>query len=63
MSTPNDLILVKDARKLLSVSTVKMSSLIKNGYLQTYENPLDKREKLVSRRQVLALRPKRAEAA
>ena len=63
MSKPNDLITVKDARILLGVSTVKMSSLIKNGYLQIYENPLDRREKLISRAEALALKPKRAEAA
>ena len=63
MSKPKDLILVKDARKLLGVSNIKMANLIRDGYLTTYENPLDKREKLISKEQVLALKPHRAEAA
>lgn len=63
MSKPKDLILVKDARKLLGVSNIKMANLIRDGYLKTYENPLDKREKLISKQQVLALKPPRAEAA
>ena len=64
MSTPNDLIPLKDARQILGVSTRKMTFLItKDKLLQTYTNPLDKRQRLVSKAEVLKLREPRAEAA
>ncbi|MEJ7575926.1 MAG: hypothetical protein WKF74_02855 [Pyrinomonadaceae bacterium] len=52
---PIDLIPVSDARKLLCVSTVKMSQLIRDGYLRVFPDPLDKRVKLVSRAEALSL--------
>ncbi len=61
--TPKDLIIAEDARALLGVSSVKMSRLIKDGALPYYENPLDKRVKLLSRADVLALREPRAKEA
>lgn len=53
---PIDLITVAEARKLLGVSPVKMADLLKQGYLRSFHYPLDKRVKLVSRAEVLALR-------
>lgn len=60
---PTDLITASEARRLLGVSAVKMAQLIKDGILRHFPNPLDRREKLVSRSEVLALKPPRAEAA
>jgi hypothetical protein len=60
---PTDLIPVKDARTLIGVSHTKMTQLIREGVIRTYSNVLDRREKLVSKAAVLALRPYRAEAA
>jgi hypothetical protein len=60
---PTDLIPVKDARTLISVSHTKMTQLIREGVVRTYPNVLDRREKLVSKAEVMALRPYRAEAA
>lgn len=52
---PNDLITNTAARKLLGVSPIKMAALIRSGELNYWSNPLDKREKLVSRKEVDAL--------
>jgi hypothetical protein len=60
---PEDLITVADARKLLGVSHTKMSQLIRDGFIRCAPNLLDRREKLISKTEVLALIPKRAEAA
>ena len=60
---PIDLITASEARRLLGVSAVKMAQLIKDGILRHYPNALDRREKLVSKAEVLALKPPRAEAA
>jgi len=60
---PNDLISVSEARKILGVSRFKIAELIKRELLHPYENPLDRRVKLVSRAELLALKPDRAEAA
>jgi hypothetical protein len=60
---PNDLITNTEARKLLGVSPIKMAELIRNGTLNHWPNPLDKRVKLVSQREVnnlLKLRGKKA---
>jgi hypothetical protein len=51
------------SRRLLDVSAVKMAQLIKDEILRHFPNPLDRREKLVSKAEVLALKPTRAEAA
>lgn len=61
--TPKDLISVKEARALLRISTLKMTQLLRDGTLRHFPNPLDKRQKLVSKAEVLALIPNRAEAA
>ncbi len=60
---PNDLISVSEARKILGVSRFKIAELIKRELLRSFENPLDRRVKLVSRAELLALKPDRAEAA
>jgi hypothetical protein len=60
---PDDLIKVTAARKLLGVSPMKMAQLIKDGFLRTFDNPLDKRVKLVSRADVEALLGMREKAA
>jgi hypothetical protein len=60
---PVDLITVTEARALLGVSHTKMTQILKKGVVRHFANPLDGREKLVSKAEVLALIPKRAEAA
>jgi hypothetical protein len=60
---PSDLITAAEARALLGVSRVKIAQLLKRGDLQCFSNPLDGREKLISRAEAEALKPKRAEAA
>lgn len=60
---PTDLITTSDARRLLGVSGVKMAQLIRDGVLRHFPNPLDRRVKLVSKAEVEALKPQRAEAA
>jgi hypothetical protein len=60
---PTDLITTSEARILLGVSAVKMAQLIRDGVVRHFPNLLDKRVKFVSKREVLSLRPKRAEAA
>jgi predicted DNA-binding transcriptional regulator AlpA len=60
---PADLITVTEARRLLGVSHTKMSQLIKQGVFRHFPNPLDGRVKLISKQEVLAIVPKRAEAA
>lgn len=63
MNTPNDLITINRAREILGVSTAKIAKLVKEDVLTVYPNPLDKRSKLVSYAEVVALIPKRLEAA
>jgi hypothetical protein len=60
---PTDLIMVSEARELLGVSWNKMAKLIKLGVVRHFPNPLDNRVKFVSKAEVLALVPRRAEAA
>lgn len=60
--TPDDLITARQARLILGVSGPKMTQILKDE-LRHYPNPLDKRSKLVSKAEVCALIPKRAEAA
>lgn len=63
MSEPFDLITITEARILLGVSRTKIAQLLKRGVLRHFPNQLDGREKLVSRTEVEALIPRRAEAA
>lgn len=59
----NDLISIAEARVLLGVSHTKMAQMLKSGVIRHFPNPLDGRVKLVSKAEVLALIPRRAEAA
>jgi hypothetical protein len=64
VTQPNDLIRAEEARTILGVSSVKMAYLFKQGLLPHWTYPLDRRVKLVSKADVLALmKPKKAEAA
>lgn len=56
---PTDLIQVAEARRLLGVSTVKMSQLLRDGAIRHFPDPLDKRVKLVSESEVLSLKVRR----
>ena len=56
MSLEDNLITLSEAAKLLSVSRAKISRLVSNNALQTVNDPLDQRVKLVRREDVLALR-------
>lgn len=60
---PTDLISTTEARHLLGVSRPTMARLLKDEVIRHFPNPLDKRVKLVSKSEVLALKPQRAEAA
>lgn len=62
-STPIDLISTSEAQKLLGVSRPTMSKLLKDEVIRHFANPIDKRVKLVSRAEVLALIPPRVKAA
>jgi hypothetical protein len=63
MNKPDDLIKTKDARKILGISPLKMSKLLKKGTIRHFPDPLDERVKLVSKSEVLGLMYKRSEAA
>lgn len=51
------LITVGEARDRLGVSNHTVARLVREGKLQTYPNPLDKRQKLVDAAEVAGLRP------
>jgi hypothetical protein len=55
-SYPDDLIAVAEAQRVLGVSHAKMAQLIKEGVLKHFPDPLDKRVKLISRADVVALK-------
>jgi hypothetical protein len=55
---PTDLITTAEAKKILKVSQPKMTELLKQGYLRYFQTPLDRRVKLVSKAEVLALKTK-----
>jgi hypothetical protein len=60
---PNDLVAVSEAQRLLGVSHAKIAQLIREGVLRYFPNPLDRRVKLVSRSEVMALKPNRVDKA
>ena len=62
-NTPDDLMAVAEAQRLLGVSHAKIAQLIRDGTLRHFPNPLDRRVKLVSRAEVLALKPGRVDIA
>lgn len=55
-SLPTDLISVTEARRLIGVSRIKMAELIKKNVIQHYPYPVDRRVKLVSKGEVMALK-------
>jgi predicted HTH domain antitoxin len=55
-SQPTDLISVTEARRLIGVSRIKMAELIKKNIIQHYPYPVDRRVKLVSKGEVIALK-------
>jgi DNA-binding MarR family transcriptional regulator len=57
---PTDFITTSEARELIDVSAVTMARLIRDGIIRTFPDPLDRRVKLVSRSEVLALKVRRA---
>lgn len=63
MDRPGDLIPSTEAREILGVSPAKMSAMLRDRVLPFWSNPLDKREKLVSRQDVLVLLQHRREKA
>ncbi len=63
MDRSDDLIKTAEAQKLLAVGKVKMAQLIKDGIVRYYTSPLDRRVKLVSRAEILALKNEAREAA
>ena len=54
---------VRQAREYLGVSRNKIAELIRNGVLHTEDSPLDKRVKMVRRRDVEALKAGSAQAS
>ena len=58
-----DLINLTEAGRILGVSRMKLWRLVKEGTLKAISNPLDKRQKLVSRAQVEALIPRSEDLA
>jgi predicted DNA-binding transcriptional regulator AlpA len=60
---PDDLLAASEAQRLLGVSHAKMAQLIREGTLRHFPNPLDRRVKLLSRSEVLALKPHRVDQA
>ena len=60
---PDDLIAVAEAQRLLGVSHATVAKLLREGALRYFPNPLDRREKLVSQAEALALKPKRVDKA
>lgn len=63
MDTPKDLITLDTAREILDVSLKKLRELMRNNLLTPYSNPLDRREKMLSRDEVEGLRKQWKEAA
>ena len=60
---PTDLMSVAKARRVLGVSHDKMARLLKSGVLQHYRDVRDLRVKLVSRRDIEALKSPRERVA
>lgn len=59
---PSDLIRIAEARTLLEVSHTKMAELLKAGHIRHFTDLLDKRVKLVSKQEILALKKGRVAA-
>lgn len=52
----DELMTMQEAAESLGVSRFKMGRLVRDGLIQAYVSPLDRRQKLVRRRDVDALR-------
>jgi hypothetical protein len=63
MNLPSDLITATEARKLLGVSPLKMSKMLRDGTIRHFPDPLDERKKLVSKSEILSLIIPRVQAA
>lgn len=63
MNAPSDLINLTEAREVLGISHTTMARLVRDEVVRHFPNPINRREKLVSKAEVIALKPKRAEAA
>jgi hypothetical protein len=63
MNLPSDLMTATEARKLLGVSPLKMSKMLRDGVIRYFPDPLDERKKLVSKSEVLSLKIPRMQAA
>lgn len=50
------LITIREARERLGISRVTMARLVKEGHFTIYDNPLDKREKLIPEAEVERVR-------
>ncbi len=58
MNFPPDLITSTEARRLLGISTWKMSQLLKSGKIKYFPDPLDNRKKLVSKSEIIPVEVK-----
>lgn len=56
MAKPKDLITATEARKLLRCGPHKFKELMDKGTLSVYEDPIDRRVKLISRAEVEKLK-------
>lgn len=56
-------ILLTEAARRLGVSLTTMRRIVREGQLKVYENPLDKRQKLVDAKEVERLRHPREQAS
>jgi hypothetical protein len=55
----NEYISLRKAREILKVSKLKMSGLVKENKIALFNNPLDKRQKLVKKADIEKLRTPR----
>ncbi len=60
MLSANDYVTMTEAQEILGVSRFKIWQLVKEGTLQTFRSDLDRREKLIRRADLDALRKPRA---
>ena len=53
---PKEWITTTAATRLLNISSRTMARMIREGRIQTYEHPLDRRKKLVRRNDIVSLK-------
>jgi excisionase family DNA binding protein len=56
MTVTRDTVTMKEAAQLLGVSNAKLWRMVRDGVLLAYQNPLDRREKLIRRADIDHLR-------